>query len=155
MPPPCSVSEPAWHPLSVHDLPEVTALYCEVFNAPPWNDAWTADTASARLHDTLTTPGSVGLLGRQDGRLVGCILGYQEQWFDGVQFYLKEMFVHPTFQRRGIGTRMLQELKGTLGDRGVRKIYLLTERDGAAAGFYGAQGFYTSPRMAMMAFRLD
>lgn len=155
MPPPFPLSELECRPLSVHDLPVVTALYCEVFNAPPWNDAWTADTASSRLRDILTTPGSLGLLAWQDGQLAGCILGYYEQWFDGVHFYLKEMFVHPTFQRRGIGTRMLHELQRTLGDRGVRRIYLLTDRDGAAAGFYEAQGFYQSPRMVMMACRLD
>lgn len=155
MPPPFPSSAPECRPLSVHDLQVVTALYCEVFNAPPWNDAWMADTACSRLRDIPTPPGSLGLLAWQDGQLAGCILGYCEQWFDGVDFYLKEIFVYPTFQRRGIGTRMLHELKRTLSDRGVHRIYLLTERDGAAAGFYGAQGFYKSPRMAMMAYRLD
>ncbi len=79
----------------------------------------------------------------------------EEQWFDGVHFYLKEMFVHPALQRRGIGSGMLRELKRTLGHHGVRRIYLLTERDGAAADFYGAQGLYQSPRMTMMVCRLE
>jgi len=133
----------------------VAALYCEVFNAPPWNDGWTGDTASARLRDILNTPGSLGLLAWQDEQLTGCILGYAEQWFDGVHFYVKEMFVHPALQRRGIGTQMLRELKHTLRHHGVRRLYLLTERDSAAAAFYGAQGFSQSPRMTMMVCRLE
>jgi aminoglycoside 6'-N-acetyltransferase I len=154
MTPPVSPTGPEFRPFSVNDLPLVAALYCEVFSAPPWNEAWTGDTASALLRDTLNTPGSLGLLAWQDGQLVGCTLGYEELSFDGVHFYLKEMFVHPTLQRRGIGARMLHELKRTLGHHGVRRIYLLTERDSAAADFYGAQGFYQSPRI-MMACRLE
>lgn len=155
LPPPVSPAGPELRPLAMNDLPLMVALYCAVFNAPPWNDAWTDATATARLRDTLATPGSFGLLAWQDDHLVGCILGYEEQWFDGVHFYLKEMFVHPAWQRRGIGAGMLRGLEGMLGQHGVRRIYLLTERASAAADFYGPQGFHPSPRMTMMVRRLE
>lgn len=155
LPPPFSPAGLELRPFSVNDLPVMTALYCAVFNGPPWHDAWTDATATARLRDTLNTPGSLGLLRWQDGHLVGCIIGYEEQWFDGVHFCLKEMFVHPTRQRRGIGAGMPLGLNGMIGPHGVRRIYLLTERTSAAADFYGPQGYHPSPRMTMMVRRLE
>lgn len=146
---------PEIRPLTEGDLPIVTALYCAVFNAPPWNDAWTPETATTRLRDAFGTPGSLGLGAWQAGQLAGCLVGYREQWHDGVHFYLKELFVDPARQRRGIGTQLLQELTERLrGDR-VSRIYLLTERDSDAANFYMARGYYQSPRITMMATRLE
>ena len=31
------------------DLASLAAMYVETFNAPPWNDAWTPETAGTRL----------------------------------------------------------------------------------------------------------
>jgi ribosomal protein S18 acetylase RimI-like enzyme len=141
-------------PLTKDHLPTVTELYCAVFNAAPWNDAWTIETASARLRDTLATPGADGLLALAGGQPAGCLLGYREQWFDGVHFYLKEMFVHPDLQHRGMGTMLMEQLKDSMRRQGVARIYLLTERGGAAADFYRARGFYESRRMTMMGCNL-
>ncbi|HYH11426.1 MAG TPA: GNAT family N-acetyltransferase [Thermomicrobiales bacterium] len=137
------------------DLSVITDLYCAVFNAAPWNDAWTVETVSVRLRDMLATPGSEGIMALEGARPVGCLLGYREQWFDGAQFYLKEMFVHPERQRRGIGASLMRELKEVVRRQGVARIYLLTERGGEAADFYRAQGFYPSQRMAMMSCQLE
>jgi aminoglycoside 6'-N-acetyltransferase I len=123
-------------PLQSADLPQVTILYCAVFNAPPWHDGWTGDTAGKRLADTLATPRSLGLLAWHRGRLAGALLGYREQWHDGGHFYIKELFVDPVVQRRGVGTRLLAHLTHLLTDQGVSRIYLLTEREGAAVAFY-------------------
>jgi aminoglycoside 6'-N-acetyltransferase I len=141
--------------LTDDDLPVVTALYAAVFNGPPWHDAWTPESAAARVHDAVRTPGALGLVAWQDGRLAGCLLGYREQWYDGVHFYLKELFVDPVRQRHGIGTHLLQELRRHLERDQVSRIYLLTERDSAGAAFYSGQGFSQSPRMTMLVARLN
>lgn len=90
----------------------------------------------------------------QEDKLIGGLIGYQEQWFDGAHFFMKEMFVDQVYQRRGVGTHLMRHLKHTLGDLGVNRMYLLTARESAAADFYVKQGFYVSPRMSMMACRL-
>ena len=149
------VLAPEIRPIQLNDMDDVATLYCAVFNMPPWNDAWTERTAATRLTDTLGTPGALGFLARYEGRLVGGVVGHREQWFDGVHFSLKEMFVHPTMQRRGIGTRLIRHLTQTLRQDGVRQVYLLTERAPRAAEFYGAQGFSVSRRMALMTRPLD
>ena len=155
MNPPLAGSAPDIRPLTEDELPMVTALYCAVFNAPPWNDAWTPETAASRLRDAARTPGALGMVVWQDGQLVACLLGYREQWHDGIHFYLKELFVEAARQRRGIGMQLLQELTRRLHGDQVSRIYLLTERGGDAADFYLAQGYYQSPRMTMMVTRLE
>lgn len=87
--------KPLIRPISMDDMEHVAALYREVFNAPPWNDAWTDETASRRLTETLQTPQAFGLLLWLDGVLVGVAMGHQEQWFDGVSL-LSEGNVRPS-----------------------------------------------------------
>lgn len=97
----------------------VATLYCEVFNTSPWNAKWTHETASRRLTEALETPVSPGLLPWRDARLMGGLVGYQEQWFDGLHFFLKEIFVAWDSQRQGIGTQLIHHLKRTLTNQGV------------------------------------
>lgn len=44
------------------DIPLVAELYVASFNAPPWNDAWTVETASRRLSQMLQRDSAYGLL---------------------------------------------------------------------------------------------
>lgn len=134
-------------------LEEATQLYVAIFNAPPWHDRWTMATAGQRLADILATPGTVGYALFED-ELVGFVLGHREPWFDGTHFYLKEMCVKVSRQRSGLGTRLLRQLERELALEGVSRVYLLTMRDGPAAAFYAKNGYYTSPKMALMARRL-
>lgn len=35
--------------IHIEDIKELVEIYIEAFNAPPWNDKWTIETASKRL----------------------------------------------------------------------------------------------------------
>lgn len=128
-------------------------LYTAVFNGAPWNDWWTLATARKRLTDARDTPGFLGYACFEEA-LVGFVLGYCEQWFDGAHFYLKEICVDTDRQRAGIGTRLLQHLECALTMMGVSRVYLLTMRDGPAARFYAKNGYYSSPKMGLLVRRL-
>lgn len=137
-------------PFTTDHLEEATRLYVAVFNAPPWRDRWTTVTAGRRLADILARPGALGYALFEDG-LVGFALGHRESWFDGTHFYLNEMCVGVDRQRTGRGTRLLRHLERELAAMGVSRVYLLTMRDGPAAAFYAKNGYYTSPKTALMA----
>ncbi len=134
-------------------LDAAARLYMAVFNSAPWHDQWTVDTARRRLADTLTTPNALGLVA-SDHELIGFVIGYGEQWFDGMHFYVSEMCVAPDRQRTGIGTRLLRQLEQTLHALPVTRIYLLTMGGGPAEAFYVKNGFYASPKMVLMTRRL-
>ncbi len=140
--------------IDITDLPESTALYIRVFNAPPWNDAWTDETAAARLAHTLDTPGSLGLGVWQAGKLVAVAVGYAEQWYDGQHFLLKELFVDPGTQGSGVGTRLMHRLEQELQERRMEYVYLLTARDSHAAAFYRKLGYRESESTILMTSNL-
>lgn len=140
-------------PFAAEHLDAAADLYIAVFNAAPWHDRWTMATARARLADTLATPGARGFA-LLDGALLGFVLGFAEPWFDGTHFYIKEMCVRAGRQRTGLGTRLLQHLERALREQQVDRVYLLTAREGPAQAFYAKQGYYTSPKMCLMAHRL-
>lgn len=130
-------------------LTAATSLFVDVFNAPPWNDRWTTDSARQRLSDLLETPGYAGrALVDTDGYLLGLVGGYRQRWYDGWHFYLAEMAVSRDRQRTGLGSRLLTGFLDTLDD--VDGFYLLTQADGAAASFYARHGFRPAGRQTVM-----
>jgi aminoglycoside 6'-N-acetyltransferase I len=142
-------------PLIAANLDEMTALYVATFNAAPWLDAWTDATARARLADFLHAPGVTALSAHlPDGELAGFVLGSRKQWYTGVHFNLRELCVALAWQRRGIGTRLVQTLENLLRADSVERVYLLTAREGQAAAFYQRLGYYISPKMALLAHQL-
>lgn len=69
--------------ISLKHLKELAEMYVETFNAEPWNDKWTMETAGKRLHQMINTEDSFGLIAYEDEKPCGMILGCQEQFFDG------------------------------------------------------------------------
>jgi aminoglycoside 6'-N-acetyltransferase I len=134
--------------LGAEDLDEAAALYVRVFNAPPWRDAWTEESARARLADMWATPGVVGVVSRDENRLVGFALGHVERWYSGPHFYLREMCVEADRQRSGHGSRMLSALDDRLEQ--VTALHLLTGRGTPAEEFYRRRGFAPVDRMVFM-----
>lgn len=136
-------------PLDATRLTDAASLFVDVFNAPPWNDRWTPDTAGRRLHDLLDTPGYAGsaLVGL-DGELVGFVGGHRMRWYDGWHFYIAEMAVARSRQRTGLGSQLLRTFLDSLDD--VSGVYLLTEAHGAASSFYEGHGFRPAGRQSVM-----
>ena len=141
-------------PFAEGHLDAAADVYVAVFNAAPWHDRWTAATARERLADILATPGALGFA-LLDREFLGFVLGFTEPWYDGAHFYLKEMCVQTGRQRMGLGSRPLQHLEQALREQGIQRVYLLTAREGPAQAFYAKHGYYTSPKMCLMAHRLD
>ena len=64
-------------------LDELTDLFVETFNAPPWNDLWSHESARDRLRDIMRMPNFCGAAEYHEGRLVGLLMGHGEQSYDG------------------------------------------------------------------------
>ena len=68
-------------------------MYVETFNAPPWNDAWTEETAGKRLGQMAAAETFYGICAFEEEVLCGMVLGFSEQFYDGVLFEIKEFCV--------------------------------------------------------------
>ena len=136
-------------------LDELTALFVETFNAPPWNDMWSAETAGTRLRDIMRMPNFCGAAEYREGRLVGLIMGHGEQSFDGMHFQILELCVANDMKGHGIGTEMLSEFIEYLDRKNVTSVYMLTARGAASEDFYAAHGFTTVDDMCVMSRRKE
>lgn len=137
------------------DIDACAALFQSVFNNAPWHESWDNASASLRLSEIWQTPGFMGIVAYENEQLIGFILGYLESWNREKHYYLKEMCVATTYQKKGIGTLLIQTLRQNLNVNKVARIYLLTARESAAEQFYQKNGFYVSPKMIMMGHRLN
>lgn len=69
------------------------------------------------------------------GEVVGFAYGYRMARMDGRadMLYIHEVGVAEKFQRRGVGTAMLDALKGLAKTEGIGKMFLITAASNAAA----------------------
>ena len=141
-------------PISSSDLHSCVNLFVETFAHPPWNETWDPETVRQRLDQIFQTPGAFGV-GIGDENLTGFALGVSEPWHEGTHFFLKEVCIDPQFQRQGLGSKLMAYLTEQLMDRNTQWIYLLTARGDISESFYEKLGFYTSPKMILMAKRFS
>lgn len=132
------------------DLKECAKLYVSVFNAEPWNDKWTIETAYNRLHDIYVSPKFVGIKYIEENVIKGVAFGNCEQWYEGLHFNLREMYVMNELQGKGIGSRILKELEERVKEFGVNTLILFTEKDCNTDKFYRKNGFSGLDFMSMM-----
>lgn len=135
-------------------LDELAQLYVETFNATPWNDEWTFETARKRLQQILHSEDSFGLCAYQGGQMCGAVLGVLEQYFDGPMFNLHEYWVKNEMRGKGIGSKLFAEMERCLRERGVRNIILITAKGDATEHFYHKQGMGTDPDLVFMTKRI-
>ena len=102
-------------------LDDCAHLLVATFNAEPWNDNWTLDTAKQEIAWTMKVPGFVGLISL-DEEVVAFATGWREP--DDVRkvFYLKTFCVRPDAQGTGVGSRLIAHLKEHLGSKGVAEV---------------------------------
>ena len=79
--------------MTVKDIPIVTALYVASFNAAPWYDKWTEESAAKRLTQMLRRESAYGLLAYDAQGVCGLIIGDEEQFYYGPQFQIREFCV--------------------------------------------------------------
>jgi aminoglycoside 6'-N-acetyltransferase I len=125
-------------------------LYIKVFNAEPWNDKWTLGTAHKRLNDIYISPNFEGVLCVEYGKVIGAIFGNYEQYYDGVHYNLREMFISKELQGKGLGSKLLKELEKRLRGLGVTTIILFTSKENKTSSFYLKNNFSEWDSMAIM-----
>lgn len=136
--------------LGLNHLSEVSEFYVKSFNAPPWNDKWTKESATRRLTQMINSEGSYGIVCYLDEEPVAMILGNHEYYYDGMHFNIKEFCVDHSKKGKGIGRKLLEEFTIRLKDMGIDNIYLWTSRTDMTEGFYKKNGYEVIDELIMM-----
>jgi len=125
------------------DLEMCAKVFADIFNGAPWNEKWTPATASDRINEILKIQGSYGLKAVDDEKWIGFVVGYIKSQ-DRKISYIVEMGVIPAWQGQGIGTTLLEKTKEYLVEKGVKRIYISTNKNKLAVDFYRKNGFRVS-----------
>ena len=142
--------------LTAEDSGQLKALFVDVFTAEPWNDDWSdAVQLDAYLADLTGQPTSLTLGYFLEGRLAALAMGHVKHWYTGTEYCLDELCVARDLQGRGIGSAFLEAIEAFLLQNGICQIYLQTERDVPAYGFYLRRGFTELEGHVSFAKRLD
>lgn len=132
------------------DLQECSKLFVNTFNAPPWNDKWSYETAYNRLKDIMNTPGFWGLLGKENGEVKVVALGCLQHWYDGEVYEIKELYTHKELRGKGLGTQIMSRLTHRLEEKGVKSVWLITAEGDKTEKFYFNNGYKKIEKMIMM-----
>ncbi len=130
--------------LSMDDIEQVKVLFLQVFSQPPWNDGWESDGVQLHLYmqDLMGNPNSLTFGWFEGDSLIGISLGYVFHWWQGTDYYVKEFCVSVEVQGKGHGKEFLAHMDAYLLENDIKAIWLMTERDVPAYGFYQKNGFY-------------
>ena len=123
------------------DIGACSDLFCKVFSAPPWNENISLEEARRYFENCFSLASFRGFVAESGGRIVGLAAGFLKPWRKGMEFYLDEFCVAPSFQGKGVGSSLLDEIRTRLAEESVFGAMLNTERAYPAYSFYLKNGF--------------
>ena len=128
--------------LTANEYPAVKELFRSVFTGPPWYDDWSDENQLEEyLRDLMGARIPIDLGLYEDGRLVGLSIGCVKHWCGGTEYFIDEFCISNDCQRRGLGKCFLELIEEYLVSRGIRQIFLMTQKAMPACGFYQHLGF--------------
>lgn len=126
-------------PYPVFEMNEVLPLYESV--------GWTSYTGRPEMLKTAFSNSLLVLGAYESHRLIGLLRAVG----DGASvLYIQDLLVHPDFQRRGIGKRLIREAMAAYPD--VYQIVLLTDDTQDNLAFYEGSGLTKAADLGLTAF---
>lgn len=123
------------------EIKNVTKIFLNVYIGPPWNEEWDETRAEAYLRGFINNPSSISYLAYDKDQLIGACIGERKSWWQGDDYYINEIFIDKTFQKKGLGSSFLNLIQDELKERGIRTITLLTNKGTSSDNFYKVNGF--------------
>lgn len=142
--------------MGIHQIDEsniylAADLYYKVFSSPQWGFDWLDKEKVYRYFtDLLNTPRFVGYIYNSQEEPVGACLGTVSDYFNTVQYYIKELFIVPQLQNKGIGSIFLSEAEKELAELGVDNMTLFSAKSIPAYSFYHKNGYVDSKDSVFM-----
>lgn len=93
-------------PMQKSDLQRLAEIYVKVYKKFDVGERWNIESAKRLLSYWLRRQPDLALVAEYDGKVVGAFLAGVKPWWDGNHLVDGEVFVHPDFQRKGVGKEL-------------------------------------------------
>ncbi len=136
--------------LQSQDLDACAALLIEAYNAEPWKNHWTRETAVKYLREFAESKNFVGFVVAEGGEIIGAEFAHVKTWWTNDELFVDELFIRPEMQRKGFGRALLQHAEDYARSRGLAGVTLLTSKYMPAKAFYDKNGYLLAEHVIFM-----
>ncbi len=135
------------------DIPQLAEVYCKAYEVNGADEHWTPESAAALLRKLYTDYPGLSIVAQVGNEIVGATFGNIRPWESGkVILEGKELFVHPEWQKLGIGNELLRErLNRAEQWQKVTEVEFITFTDPEGPeGFHSRSGLAPVPELQIM-----
>jgi len=122
------------------NISEIIPLYIDYYNNAT-SYVWTEETVYKSFSQRLSRDDSYGFILVNVNCAIGFVIGYFEQFDDGVVYNLIEIVIAKEYQSQGLGTKLMLELQSRVKAMGAMLINLQAVNDNEHDKFYGRLGY--------------
>ena len=115
-------------------------LFTSIYNAENFNCNFTKEKAIAYLEEFVGAPRFVGFLLFSKEKLLGLAFCHEKTWAWRDEICIDEFLIHPDYQRKGLGNKLLDFIQKFAKNRELAGITLVTNTL-PLANFYTNNGF--------------
>lgn len=130
------------------DIEKVVPLYIEYYNGKEGGE-WTESTTYKRIHQVVSREDSYCMVLENDNMIIAFAMGYFEQYDDCFAYDLIEIVVADDYQKKGIGTKFMEELEARVKAEGAMLIQLQAVNDEFHEHFYGKLGYNNASNLVL------
>lgn len=139
-----------FQPLTPQLIPSCAIELVAAFKEAPWFEYWTIEQASMRIQEIMSSPYARGYVILEDDRVIAMTAGHIMTYMDTKEFWIDEFSVHPEYQHRHLGTKLMTYLRVKLKNEGVQYLKLNTHRGYSCVNFYKYHNFKEDEDMLTM-----
>jgi len=126
-------------------------IYHRMFTSIEWGFDWlTIENTRRYFTDMSRAPRCKGYIYLDSADAIGCCFGEISDYFNTVQYTIKEIFIDPLLQGKGLGSGFLREIESDLQKNKIDNVILSTSKSIKAFGFYKKNGYVESPETVFL-----
>lgn len=99
------------------DLQVLSKTYTIAYNSINIGEKWTQNSAYKLIKYLFEDQPDLFFVATIDEKIVGGIVASLKPWWDGNHLIDGEIFIHPDFQKKGIGVRLVKQLFTTAKEK--------------------------------------